>query len=58
MPMAALTDLDVATLMVDHLRPGGRLLTYSGSYAYDVAERDVGKLVTAGASPSSRCSRR
>lgn len=43
-----LTDLQVATTMVDCLRPGGRLLTYSGSYAYDVAERDVGKLVTAG----------
>ncbi len=43
-----LTDLEVASLMVDHLNPGGRLIIYSGSYAYDVAERDVGKLVTAG----------
>ena len=43
-----LTDLEVASLMVDHLHPGGRLISYSGSYAYDVAERDVGKLVTAG----------
>lgn len=40
----ALTDLEVATLLFDRLKPGGRILTYSGSYAFDVAERDMAAL--------------
>jgi hypothetical protein len=34
----ALTDLEVAELLLDKLRPGGRLLFFSGSFAYDKAE--------------------
>jgi hypothetical protein len=30
--------------MFDKLRPGGRILTYTGSYAFDVAERDMAAL--------------
>jgi hypothetical protein len=42
----ALTDLEVATLLFDRLNPGGRILTYTGSYAFDVAERDMAALAT------------
>ena len=34
----ALTDLDMTLLLADQTRPGGEVLFYSGSFAYDKAE--------------------
>jgi hypothetical protein len=44
----ALTDDEMVRLVVSKLGTGGRLLLYSGSYAYDVAERISGALVAEG----------
>jgi hypothetical protein len=41
----ALTDLQVAELLVDKLRPGGRVIFYSGSFAFDKAEAIAADLV-------------
>jgi hypothetical protein len=35
----ALTDEDVALVLADRLNPGGEILFYTGSFAYDVAAR-------------------
>lgn len=35
----ALTDLEMTLLLADQVKPGGEILFYTGSYAYDVAER-------------------
>lgn len=49
----ALTDLEMTSLLVDKLRPGGLVAFYTGSFAYDVAERvartlhEQGRLVPA-----------
>lgn len=40
----ALTDLDVATMLVDRLVPGGRVLFYTGSFAWELAQGDVARL--------------
>lgn len=40
----ALTDLELARLLVDKLRPGGRLLFYKGSMAFSKAETVIGQL--------------
>jgi hypothetical protein len=44
----ALTDLEMTKILADRMRPGGKMLFYSGSYAFDVAERVFGELVKAG----------
>lgn len=44
----ALTDLEVAELLVDKLRPGGLLMFYSGSFAFDKAEAAAAALIKAG----------
>ncbi len=44
----ALTDDEMVRLVVSRLRPGGRVLLYTGSYAYDVAHRISGALVAEG----------
>lgn len=41
----ALTDLEMTRVMCDRTRPGGLVLFYSGSYAFDVAERVTAQLV-------------
>ena len=41
----ALTDLEVAELLLGKLRAGGRLLFFSGSFAYDKAEAVAADLV-------------
>ena len=43
----ALTDLEMTRVLADRLKPGGQMLFYSGSYAFDVAERTFGALVKA-----------
>ncbi|MGE0698156.1 MAG: hypothetical protein AB7O57_03595 [Hyphomicrobiaceae bacterium] len=45
----ALTDDEMVRLLLGRLTPGGRMLFYSGSYAFDVAERIVARLVAEGA---------
>jgi hypothetical protein len=44
----ALTDLEMVSLLVDKLRPGGLVLFYEKSYAFDVAERVATALTKAG----------
>lgn len=44
----ALTDLDMTRVLCDRTRDGGHVLFYSGSYAFDVAERVIAELVEAG----------
>jgi hypothetical protein len=44
----ALTDEAMMRLVIGKLRPGGLVLLYSGSYAYDVAERIAATLVGEG----------
>jgi hypothetical protein len=44
----ALTDEAMVRLVVGKLRPGGLMLLYAGSYAYDVAERVAGVLCREG----------
>lgn len=41
----ALTDLEMTLLLADQVRPGGEILFYTGSYAYDVAERVEAELL-------------
>lgn len=41
----ALTDLEMTLLLVDRLKPGGHMLFYSGSYAFDVAERVAAEVI-------------
>ena len=41
----ALTDLAVAELLLGKLRAGGRMLFFSGSFAYDKAEAVAAELV-------------
>jgi hypothetical protein len=36
-----LTDLEVAQLLVDQLKPGGHVLFYTGSFAFDKARADI-----------------
>jgi hypothetical protein len=43
----ALTDLEMTRVLCDRLKPGGQVLFYSGSYAFDVAERVFGELTKA-----------
>jgi len=38
----ALTDLEMTLMLADKVKPGGEILFYSGSFAYDKAEA-VGK---------------
>ncbi len=40
----ALTDLEMTKVLADRMKPGGQMLFYSGSYAFDVAERTFGEL--------------
>jgi hypothetical protein len=44
----ALTDAELTGLLLDKLRPGGLMSFYSGSFAFDVAERVVAGLVAKG----------
>jgi hypothetical protein len=41
----ALTDLEMTLMLADKIKPGGEVLFYSGSFAYDKAEA-VGKELT------------
>lgn len=41
----ALTDLDVMNLLTDHLRPGGHLLVFPGSFAWTRADRSAKDVV-------------
>jgi len=41
----ALTDLEMTLLMADKLKPGGEVLFYTGSFAYDKAEDVAAELV-------------
>jgi hypothetical protein len=41
----ALTDLEMTLVLVDKLKPGGEVLFYSGSYAFDVAERVAAQMM-------------
>ena len=43
----ALTDLEMTKVLCDRTKPGGEILFYSGSYAFDVAERVTAELVKA-----------
>ena len=43
----ALTDLEMTRVLCDRLKPGGQVLFYSGSYAFDVAERVTAELTKA-----------
>jgi hypothetical protein len=45
----ALTDLEMARVLVSRLRPGGELHLYTGSFAYDKADAVAGRLVAEGA---------
>lgn len=44
----ALTDLEVAELFIQRLKPGGRVLFFAGSFAFDKAEAVATKLVEKG----------
>jgi hypothetical protein len=44
----ALTDLEVAEFLLDKLRPGGRVVFFSGSFAYDKADAVAADLVRRG----------
>jgi hypothetical protein len=41
----ALTDLEMTLTLVDKLKPGGEVLFYTGSYAFDVAERVAAEII-------------
>jgi hypothetical protein len=41
----ALTDLEMTTLVADKIRPGGEVLFYTGSFAYDKAQAVAKELV-------------
>jgi hypothetical protein len=41
----ALTDLEVTLLLADKVKPGGEILFFTGSYAYDKAEAVAAELV-------------
>jgi hypothetical protein len=41
----ALSDLQMTLVLADRLRPGGELLFYSGSFAYDKAEAVIAELI-------------
>ncbi len=41
----ALTDLEMMRMLVDKLRPGGHVLFYTGSFAFDQARHDIDALV-------------
>jgi hypothetical protein len=41
----ALTDLEMTLVLADKVKPGGEILFYSGSYAYDKAEEVARELV-------------
>ena len=43
----ALTDLEMTRVLANRMRPGGQMLFYAGSYAFDVAERTFGELIKA-----------
>ena len=43
----ALTDLDMTLLLADKVKPGGEILFYSGSFAYDKAQAVAAALVKA-----------
>ena len=40
----AMTDLEVATMLVDRLRPGGHVLFYTKSFAFDSAVPVIAQL--------------
>ena len=39
-----LTDLEVAELLVDRLKPGGHILFYTGSFAFETAKPKIAEL--------------
>lgn len=43
-----LTDREVAELLLDHMPPGGDLVLFTGSFAYDIAQAIAADLVKAG----------
>jgi hypothetical protein len=43
----AMTDLEVTNLLTDHLRPGGHVLFFPGSYAWDRADNSAKDVVSA-----------
>jgi hypothetical protein len=43
---SALTDLEMTLLLADKVKPGGEILFYSGSYAYDKAQAVAAELVS------------
>jgi hypothetical protein len=43
----ALTDLEMTLLLADKVKPGGEILFYSGSFAYDKAQACAAELVSA-----------
>ena len=45
----ALTDLEMTLMLADKVKPGGEILFYSGSFAYDKAEAVGKELVSAAA---------
>jgi hypothetical protein len=45
----ALTDLEVMTILTRRVKPGGHVLFYTGSYAYDTACGDLDRLAATGA---------
>jgi hypothetical protein len=45
----ALTDLEMTLLLADKIKPGGEILFYTGSFAYDKAEAAAKDLVATGA---------
>lgn len=44
----ALTNVDMAQVLVDRLRPGGELVFYAGSFAYDQAQATIEALLDGG----------
>ena len=44
----ALTDLEMTKILADRMKPGGQMLFYSGSYAFDVSQRVFEELVNTG----------
>jgi hypothetical protein len=56
--MDALTDLQMATLLVDQLRPGGHVLFYTKSFAFAAAEPVIGAAAeTTNTTAEGRCPR-
>lgn len=45
----ALTNVEMAHVLVDRLRPGGELIFYAGSFAYDQAQATIKELLERGA---------